>query len=133
MVRVQGNKALLDSASFPIEERFLVGVIGPSGAGKSTPLNALTGMRPANTGTVLYDNRDLYKDHAELRHRIGLVPQKDIMHTQLTPRTALGYAAELRFPSDTRKAERTSGWTRCSPSLASPTARKTCLAASSSA
>ncbi len=106
-VLVQGDKLLLDDVSFPIEERFLVGVIGPSGAGKSTLLNALTGMRPADTGTVLYDNRDLYRDYAELRHRIGLVPQKDIMHTQLTPRTALGYAAELRFPSDTRKAERT--------------------------
>jgi ABC transport system ATP-binding/permease protein len=106
-VKVQGGKVLLDNVSFPIEERFLVGVIGPSGAGKSTLLNALTGMRPADTGTVLYDNRDLYKDYAELRHRIGLVPQKDIMHTQLTPRTALGYAAELRFPSDTQKAERT--------------------------
>jgi ABC transport system ATP-binding/permease protein len=106
-VQVQGNKVLLDNVSFPIEERSLVGVIGPSGAGKSTLLNALTGMRPADTGTVLYDNRDLYKDYAELRHRIGLVPQKDIMHTQLTPRTALGYAAELRFPSDTHKAERT--------------------------
>ena len=106
-VEVQGGKILLNDVSCPIEERFLVGVIGPSGAGKSTLLNALTGMRPADTGTVLYDNRDLYKDYAELRHRIGLVPQKDIMHTQLTPRTALGYAAELRFPSDTRKAERT--------------------------
>ena len=107
MVQVQGNKILLDNVSFPIEERFLVGVIGPSGAGKSTLLNALTGMRPADTGTVLYDNRDLYREYAELRHRIGLVPQKDIMHTQLTPRTALGYAAELRFPSDTHKDERT--------------------------
>ncbi len=106
-VEVQGGKILLDDVSFPIEERFLVAVIGPSGAGKSTLLNALTGMRPADTGTVLYDNRDLYKDYAELRHRIGLVPQKDIMHTQLTPRTALGYAAELRFPGDTHKAERT--------------------------
>jgi len=106
-VEVAGGKVLLDDVSFPIPERCLLGVIGPSGAGKSTLLNALTGMRPADTGTVLYDNRDLYKDYAELRHRIGLVPQKDIMHTQLTPRTALNYAAELRFPSDTRKSERT--------------------------
>lgn len=106
-VQVQGGKVLLNDVSFPIPERCLLGVIGPSGAGKSTLLNALTGMRPADTGTVLYDNRDLYKDYAELRHRIGLVPQKDILHTQLTPRTALNYAAELRFPSDTHKAERT--------------------------
>ena len=79
---------------------------GPSGAGKSTLLNALTGLRPADQGTVLYDGRDLYRDYAELRQRIGLVPQDDILHSQLTVRRALGYAAELRFPEDTAKAER---------------------------
>jgi ABC transport system ATP-binding/permease protein len=105
-VQVGGGKVLLDSVSFPIPERCLLGIIGPSGAGKSTLLGALTGMRPADTGTVLYDNRDLYSDYAELRHRIGLVPQDSILHSQLTARSALGYAAELRFPSDTRKHER---------------------------
>ncbi len=55
---------------------------------------------------MLYDNRDLYTHYAELRHRIGLVPQENILHTQLTARRALGYAAELRFPRDTSKAER---------------------------
>jgi ABC transport system ATP-binding/permease protein len=103
---VRSGKILLDDVSFPIEGRTLVGVIGPSGAGKSTLLNALNGIHPADTGTVMYDNRDLYRDFAELRHRIGFVPQKDIVHTHLTPRTALGYAAELRFTSDTHKAER---------------------------
>jgi ABC-type multidrug transport system ATPase subunit/pSer/pThr/pTyr-binding forkhead associated (FHA) protein/prepilin signal peptidase PulO-like enzyme (type II secretory pathway) len=105
-VKVGGGKILLDHVSFPIPERCLLGIIGPSGAGKSTLLGALTGMRPADTGTVLYDNRDLYRDYAELRHRIGLVPQDSIMHTQLTARRALRYAAELRFPGDTKPKER---------------------------
>src|SRR4029078_587456 len=34
------------------------------------------------------------------------VPQDDILHAQLTVREALAYAAELRFPQDTAKAER---------------------------
>jgi ABC-type multidrug transport system ATPase subunit len=105
-VRLSSGKVLLDHVSFPIPERSLVGVIGPSGAGKSTLLGALTGMRPATEGTVLYDNRDLYTHYAELRHRIGLVPQDNILHTQLKPKRALRYAAELRFPGDTSRAER---------------------------
>ena len=105
-VRLSSGKVLLDHVSFPIPERSLVGVIGPSGAGKSTLLGALTGMRPATEGTVLYDNRDLYTHYAELRHRIGLVPQDNILHSQLKPRRALRYAAELRFPGDTSSAER---------------------------
>ncbi|WP_030196250.1 ATP transporter ATP-binding protein/permease, partial [Streptomyces sp. NRRL S-87] len=102
----QGRKTLLDRVSFPVGSRTLLAVIGPSGAGKSTLLGALTGLRPADRGTVLYDGRDLYRDYAELRSRIGLVPQDDILHAQLTVRRALAYAAELRFPQDTAKAER---------------------------
>ena len=105
-VRIASGKVLLDHVSFPLGERCLLGVIGPSGAGKSTLLGALTGMSPATDGTMLYDGRDLYKDYAQLRHRIGLVPQDNILHTQLTARRALRYAAELRFPRDTSKSER---------------------------
>ncbi|MEV0483845.1 FHA domain-containing protein [Streptomyces sp. NPDC050508] len=102
----RGRKILLDQVSFPVGEKCLLAVVGPSGAGKSTLLNALTGQRPADRGTVLYDGRDLYRDYAELRQRIGLVPQDDILHAQLTVHSALSYAAELRFPQDTAKAER---------------------------
>ncbi|MEV7521136.1 FHA domain-containing protein [Streptomyces sp. NPDC091371] len=101
-----GRKTLMDGVSFPVGAKCLLAVVGPSGAGKSTLLGALTGLRPANSGTVLYDGRDLYRDYAELRSRIGLVPQDDILHAQLTVRRALVYAAELRFPQDTAKAER---------------------------
>jgi ABC-type multidrug transport system ATPase subunit/ABC-type multidrug transport system permease subunit len=102
----RGRKTLLDHVSFPVGEKCLLAVVGPSGAGKSTLLNALTGLRPADQGTVLYDGRDLYRDYSELRQRIGLVPQDDILHSQLTVHRALGYAAELRFPQDTEKSER---------------------------
>lgn len=102
----RGRKTLLDQVSFPVGEKCLLGVVGPSGSGKSTLLNALTGLRPADEGSVLYDGRDLYHDYAELRHRIGVVPQDDILHSQLTVRRALGYAAELRFPHDTAPSER---------------------------
>ncbi|MGW6915117.1 FHA domain-containing protein [Kitasatospora sp. NPDC054939] len=106
-VRVgKDRRVLLDDVSFPLAEKALLAVAGPSGAGKSTLLNALTGLRPADEGTVLYDGRDLYRDYAELRQRIGLVPQDDILHTQLTVRRALTYAAELRFPGDTAASER---------------------------
>ncbi len=101
-----GRKTLLDEVSFPVGQKCLLAVVGPSGAGKSTLLGALTGQRPADRGTVLYDGRDLYRDYAELRQRIGLVPQDDILHLQLTVRRALGYAAELRFPEDTVASER---------------------------
>ncbi|WP_306953533.1 FHA domain-containing protein [Streptomyces sp. B4I13] len=107
-VTVDGGKQILKDVSFGVPEKSLIAVIGPSGSGKSTLLKALTGYRPANQGDVLYDNRNLYKQFAELRQRIGLVPQDDILHKELTVKKALKYAAKLRFPADTTPAERES-------------------------
>ncbi|MFJ4633687.1 FHA domain-containing protein [Streptomyces sp. NPDC088847] len=105
-VTVDGGKQILKDVSFGVPEKSLIAVIGPSGSGKSTLLKALTGYRPANQGDVLYDNRNLYKQFAELRQRIGLVPQDDILHKELTVKKALKYAAKLRFPADTTGTER---------------------------
>ncbi|MFG2935651.1 FHA domain-containing protein [Streptomyces sp. NPDC048282] len=105
-VTVDGGKQILKDVSFGVPEKSVIAVIGPSGSGKSTLLKALTGYRPANEGEVLYDNRNLYKQFAELRQRIGLVPQDDILHKELTVKKALKYAAKLRFPADTTGEER---------------------------
>ncbi|MDW5327093.1 FHA domain-containing protein [Plantactinospora sp. KLBMP9567] len=105
-VTVAGGRRLLDKVSFALDECSLLAVMGPSGAGKSTLLAALTGYRPADEGTVSYQGRDLYAEYDELRHRIGLVPQDDILHSALTVRRALRYAAALRFGPDVTGTER---------------------------
>jgi ABC-type multidrug transport system ATPase subunit len=136
-VRHRGEqKTLLDGVSLTLPVKSLVAVVGPSGSGKSTLLRALTGYRPADQGDVLYDGRNLYTDFAELRQRIGLVPQDDILHAQLTVRTALRYAARLRFPGTPWRPSATAGWTRYWRSWGSATGPTTgsppCPAASAS-
>jgi|LakMenEpi03Aug12_release.lakeMendotaPanAssembly.Ray.scaffolds.fasta_scaffold66343_2 ABC-type multidrug transport system ATPase subunit/pSer/pThr/pTyr-binding forkhead associated (FHA) protein len=101
-----GEKKLLNNVSFELKPRSLTAVVGPSGAGKSTLLNALTGRRPASRGSVNFAGRDLYSQYDELRNRIGLVPQSDLLHTNLTTKKALEYGAALRFPVDTSPEER---------------------------
>ena len=105
-VRIASGRILLDGVSFSLSECSLLAIVGPSGAGKSTLLNALTGFRPAQGGAVYYAGRDLYAAYDELRNRIGYVPQDDILHRQLSVRSALAYAAELRFPSDVPATDR---------------------------
>lgn len=100
------GRTLLQGVGFELPPTSLLAVIGPSGAGKSTLLGALTGARPADSGSVHYGDRDLYQDYDELRHRIAVVPQDDVLHTQLTVRQALQYAARLRFPADTAESDR---------------------------
>nr|WP_256255987.1 ATP-binding cassette domain-containing protein [Streptomyces sp. MUSC 14] len=106
-VRQRGEaKTLLSQVSLDLPEKSLVGIVGPSGCGKSTLLRALTGYQPADEGEVLYDGLNLYTHFAELRQRVALVPQDDVLHPQLTLRRALSYGARLRFPRDTDAAAR---------------------------
>jgi len=101
-----GPKVLLDNVSFALEGGDFLAVLGPTGAGKSTLMKALTGNRPADRGAVFYNGRDLYANYAELRNRVGYVPQDDILHPQLKVRDALRYAAQLRFPPDVPASDR---------------------------
>lgn len=103
------GKVLLEDVSFSLPKGSLLAVVGGSGAGKSTLLKALSGEQPVTSGEVLFDGRDLYRHLPGLRQRIGVVPQEDVVHHELTALQALEFAADLRFPDDlerARKAER---------------------------
>jgi ABC-type multidrug transport system ATPase subunit len=101
-----GKNVLLDDVSFALRQGTLLGIIGPSGCGKSTLLKAMTGFRPATQGNLLYAGKDLYEHYSELRYRIGMVPQDDVLHRQLKVRRALRFAASLRFADDVPRKQR---------------------------
>jgi len=103
---VADTTVLLHDVSFTLPPRTVTAVVGPSGSGKSTLLGAMTGNRPATGGRVLVAGSELYSHYDELRYEIGLVPQQDLVPSQLKVREALEYAARLRFPKDTTAIER---------------------------
>jgi ABC-type multidrug transport system ATPase subunit len=55
---------------------------------------------------VTFEGHNIHTEYASLRSRIGMVPQDDVVHRQLTVNQALRYAAELRLPPDTSKEDR---------------------------
>lgn len=99
------GKPLLSGVSLDVRPGELVAVVGPSGAGKSTLLKVLTGTLVPTHGHVRYDGLDVH-EHPAVRERIGVVPQKDVMHVRLSARRVLAYAAKLRLPADTTRRER---------------------------
>ena len=105
---VIGGKRLLSKVSFDLKPKSLTAVVGPSGSGKSTLLSVLSGQRMPTNGSVEFAGRNLHASYDELRNRIGLVPQADLLHTNLKTQKALEYGAALRLPRDTTKAERSS-------------------------
>jgi ABC-type multidrug transport system ATPase subunit/pSer/pThr/pTyr-binding forkhead associated (FHA) protein len=104
--RVSKQLNLLKNLNLSIKPMEFVALVGMSGSGKSTLLNALSGYRPATDGMVSANGVNLYKHYDAFRNDIGYVPQKDIVHAELTPATALEYVARLRMPADTTPEER---------------------------
>ncbi|AYE94496.1 ABC transporter ATP-binding protein [Mycobacterium paragordonae] len=103
---VEGGKQLLDHISLTARPGTLTAIIGGSGAGKSTLSRLIAGYTSPTTGNVTFEGHDIHSEYASLRSRVGMVPQDDVVHRQLTVNQALGYAAELRLPPDTSKADR---------------------------
>ena len=70
-------------------------------------MDAVAGYRPATPPSrVLVNDIDIYAHFDAIRNDIGFVPEKDIIHMELTIYQALDYAAQLRMPADTSKEER---------------------------
>jgi ABC-type multidrug transport system ATPase subunit len=103
---VDNGKQLLDDISLIARPGTLTAIIGGSGAGKTTLARLIAGYARPSSGSVTFEGHDIHGDYASLRSRIGMVPQDDVVHRQLTVHQALGYAAELRLPPDTSKADR---------------------------
>ncbi|MBX9639415.1 MAG: ATP-binding cassette domain-containing protein, partial [Mycobacteriaceae bacterium] len=103
--RVDG-KELLDTVSLTARAGTLTAIIGGSGAGKTTLARLIAGYTRPSAGSVTFEGHDIHAQYANLRSRIGMVPQDDVVHRQLTVNKALGYAAELRLPPDTSEADR---------------------------
>ena len=103
---IEHGRTLLNNISFSARPGTLTAVIGPSGAGKSTLAKVIVGTDDPTRGKVSFEGHDIHGEYASLRSRIGMVPQDDVVHRQLTVDQALGYAAELRLPPDTTKQDR---------------------------
>ncbi len=103
--RLGRGRVLLDDITLSILPREFVCIVGASGSGKTTLLDALSGARPADAGQVRYNGVDYYAQIESFRSAIGYVPQDDIVPADLPVERALHYAARLRLPDDTGRAE----------------------------
>ena len=103
---VSSDLNILQNISLVFKPREFIVVVGQSGGGKSTLVDAIAGYRPATHGQVIVNGTNVYDNFEAIRDIIGFVPQKDIIHMELTVFDALDYTAQLRMPPDTTVAER---------------------------
>lgn len=83
-----------------------VGLLGPNGAGKTTSLRILSTLLDADGGRAQVLGLDPSADGAEVRRRIGVVPQDIALYGGLTAEENLALFAELQGLERGRAKER---------------------------
>ena len=96
---------IVDGTSFEIEPNSFVVLVGGSGTGKSSLLTCITGTAPCTKGSVRFDGLDTADNRNAFEAVLGYVPQKDIMHDNLTVEQSLTFTAKLRIAHDATRAE----------------------------
>ena len=70
-----GSRAAVVDVSFDVGAGEVLGLLGPNGAGKSTTVGIITGLTPADAGSVTLHGATLRADERAFKRRVGLVPQ----------------------------------------------------------
>jgi len=86
-----GRRRIVEEVSFRARPAEVTAVIGPNGAGKTSLLEAIVGLRPAESGAVYVDGRQLgsFRDHARM---FAYLPDQGEVATELTGRTLVRHA-----------------------------------------
>jgi len=91
-----------------------IGFLGPNGAGKTTTMRMLTGFLPPTSGSASIAGFDVQETPAEVRARIGYLPETPPLYPEMTVDSYLLFVARLKGiprkqlqPSCARALERT--------------------------
>jgi lipooligosaccharide transport system ATP-binding protein len=67
----------VDAIDFDVQQGEAFGFLGPNGAGKSSTMRMIGCVSPPSGGTLRVLGLDPLKNGADIRARLGVVPQED--------------------------------------------------------
>jgi len=73
-----------------------IGFLGPNGAGKTTTMRMLTGFLPPTSGSASIAGFDVQETPAEVRARIGYLPETPPLYPEMTVDSYLLFVARLK-------------------------------------
>ncbi len=79
-----GDFTAVDSVDFTVEPGEVFGFLGPNGAGKSSTMKMIGAVSPVTEGSLTVFGLDPDADGAQIRARLGSVPQENLLDTELT-------------------------------------------------
>lgn len=103
MTKRFGSFTAVDNVSFEVGRGQILGFIGPNGAGKTTSMRMLTGFLPATEGRAVVAGHDVFEENMQVRRKVGYLPERPPLYTELSIGAYLGFVAEIRgIPSRDR-------------------------------
>ncbi len=90
-----GKKQVLEDLSMTIHPGTCVGLLGNNGAGKSTLIHILLDLIPKTKGDVRLFGMGYPADTVDIRKRIGVMPEEELIHDELTGKEQLEFACML--------------------------------------
>ena len=96
--RWYGNVVAVNDISFGLGPG-VTGLLGPNGAGKSTLLHLMAGLLAPSAGRVLVEGASAWRRPEIYRH-VGLVPEREAVHSYLTGREFARLNARLQGLAD---------------------------------
>jgi len=90
-----GAKAAVDGVDLEVPSGSFFGFLGPNGAGKSTTIRMLTGLIPADSGSIEILGLPLPEQELAIKQRIGLVPDESLLFDRLTGAEFLEFVGRM--------------------------------------
>ncbi len=86
LVKVYGQRKVVDDVSLTVEQGTIVGLLGPNGAGKTTTFYMVVGIAKPDFGVVLLDGHDIGQMPMYQRARMGIgyLPQEASVFRKMT-------------------------------------------------
>ncbi|MDR3138070.1 MAG: ATP-binding cassette domain-containing protein [Treponema sp.] len=103
MVAVQGltkrygRVEAVRDISFEADQGEVLGFLGPNGAGKTTVMKILTGFHFPSSGKALVDGISVEENPAEVKKRIGYLPENVPLYGEFTVEEYLSFIARSRL------------------------------------
>ena len=91
-----GDIVAVRDVTFTAAQGQIVGFLGPNGAGKTTTMRILTGFLPATSGTAKVAGFDVFEQSAEVRRRIGYLPENPPLYAEMTTAAYLRFVARIK-------------------------------------
>lgn len=85
----------VDGIDFEVPKGTIYALLGPNGAGKSTTVKMLEGLLKKGEGKIFILGLDPWKEHGNLKWKIGVMPQEFNFFEQLSPREAISFYSKL--------------------------------------